>query len=212
MQEMGHSHYFDETPAAASSPRTVRVDVDGRTLELVTDRGVFSGRRIDPGTRLLLEKAPPPAAPGDLLDLGCGYGVIAVTLGIRLADRRIWAIDVNARALELTRVNARAAGLDNVRVAAPSEVPDDVRFTAIFSNPPIRIGLARLRELLVTWLQRLEPDGAATLVVSRHLGADSLARWLDAEGFPTERLASRTGYRLLRVGAHRELRADVGRP
>src|SRR2546430_4710597 len=140
MPRTRHSHYFDETPARASLPGTVRVDVDGRTLELVTDRGVFSGRRVDPGTRLLLEKAPPPAAPGPLLDLGCGYGVIAVTLGLRLPDRRIWAVDINSRALELTRANAGAVGLDNVRVAAPSEVPDDVRFTAIFSNPPIRIG------------------------------------------------------------------------
>jgi 16S rRNA (guanine1207-N2)-methyltransferase len=204
MHETGHSHYFDQNPAAASLPRIVRVDVDGRTLELVTDRGVFSGRRIDPGTRLLLEKGPLPAAPGEVLDLGCGYGLIAVTLGVRLPNCRIWAVDVNSRALELTRANARAAGLDNVRVADPSEVPDDVLFAAIFSNPPMRIGLARLRALLTTWLRRLEVGGAATLVISRHLGADSLARWLDAEGFTTERLASRTGYRLLRVGANRE--------
>jgi 16S rRNA (guanine1207-N2)-methyltransferase len=160
---------------------------------------VFSGRRIDPGTRLLLLKAPLPTASGEVLDLGCGYGAIAVAMAIRLPSCRIWAIDLNSRALELSRLNAQRAGLDNVRVAHPSEVPDDVRFVAILSNPPIRVGHVRLHEMLLAWLHRLELRGIAILVVSKHLGADSLARWLGESGFRADRLASRTGYRLLCV-------------
>jgi 16S rRNA (guanine1207-N2)-methyltransferase len=74
-----------------------------------------------------------------------------------------------------------------------------VRFTAIFSNPPIRVGKAALHELLSTWLHRLTPEGRAWLVVHKHLGSDSLAAWLAGEGFAVRRLGSRMGYRLLEV-------------
>lgn len=147
----------------------------------------------------MLLEAPPPAASGDLLDLGCGYGPLALALARRSPGATIWAVDVNRRARALTTANAAAAGLANVRVCAPDEVPGGVRFATIWSNPPIRIGKNALHDLLRTWLGRLAPDGAAILVVQKHLGADSLARWLDEQGHPTTRLRSRAGYRLLDV-------------
>ena len=104
---------------------------------------------------------------------------------------------MNDRARALTAANAAANGLTNVRVAAPDEVPGDVGFDVIWSNPPIRIGKPALHELLTTWLTRLAGGGQAVLVVHRHLGADSLQRWLTDQGWPTTRLASRSGYRLL---------------
>lgn len=175
----------------------MRLALPDGTLDLVTDRGVFSRRDIDPGTKLLLLEAPAPAPAGDHLDLGCGYGPIALTLARRAPAATVWAVDVNRRALDLVRTNAEAAGLANVRVAEPDEVPDDVRFATVWSNPPIRIGKPALHELLLRWLPRL--DGRGVLVVQKHLGADSLARWLTEHGFPTTRLQSRVGYRLLEV-------------
>ncbi|PZF81679.1 class I SAM-dependent methyltransferase [Jiangella anatolica] len=192
-------HYYASTPGVASSRRTIEVELPDLRLELVTDTGVFSHRQLDPGTRVLLEQAPPPPVRGDLLDLGCGYGPIALALSQRMKRRRVWAVDVNERALELVRENAAAAGLGGVRAALPDDVPDDVRFAAVYSNPPIRVGKAALHELLLHWLARLLPDGAAYLVVQRHLGADSLATWLNEAGHPTRRLASRIGYRVLEV-------------
>ncbi len=196
---MTSGHYFDPHPSAPSRPGSVTLALPDATVLLHTDRGVFSADRIDPGTRLLLLEAPPPSPAGALVDLGCGYGPIAVTLARRCPEATVWAVDVNERARDLTRRNADALGLANVAVAAPDEVPSDVCFATIWSNPPVRVGKQALHALLRTWLGRLAPEGLAVLVVHKHLGADSLARWLEAEGHPTHRLCSRLGFRLLGV-------------
>ena len=207
----GHSsHYFSKEPAAPSRRRSVRLSLPDQELELTTDRGVFSGDRVDPGTRLLLQEAPAPEGPGDVLDLGCGYGPVAVALARRAPQATVWAVDVNERAVALCAENAATAGAEGVRArlvgadpSAPGSLPDDlepVRFSGIWSNPPIRIGKAALHALLTGWLDRLAPGGRAWLVVQKHLGADSLAAWLGGQGWPTRRLVSRAGYRLLEVG------------
>lgn len=201
-------HYFDRDPSTPSRPRQVSLrlpDVDAR---LESDAGVFGHRGVDRGTMFLLRRAPAPPSQGDLLDLGSGYGPIAVTLGLRSPAARVWAVDVNRRALELTARNAAAAGLANVVAAAPEAVPAGLRFAAIYSNPPVRIGLPLLHPLLTGWLDRLDSGGVAHLVVHRHLGSDSLARWLGREGFGVERLASHDGFRILRVQPRQAVRDD----
>jgi len=198
MSEPG-GHYFAEEPGVASAPDVVDLGLPDVHLRLATDRGVFSHGRIDAGTKLLLLRVPPPPA-GDLLDLGCGAGPIALTMAHRSPEATVWAVDVNSRARALCAANASANALDNVRVAEPDEVPSAVRFAAIWSNPPIRIGKAALHDLLRRWLGRLAPGGEAHLVVHKHLGADSLQRWLNEDGHAAERIASSAGYRILRVG------------
>jgi 16S rRNA (guanine1207-N2)-methyltransferase len=191
--------YFAEQPEAAHRPGSVHVLLPGLHLELETDSGMFSPGRLDPGTRLLLEEAAPPPAAGNLLDLGCGYGPLALVLAARSSAAQVWAIDVNQRALELCAGNAARAQLPNLHCAAPDDpaVPDS--FQLLWSNPPIRIGKTALHELLRHWLSRLAPSGEAYLVVQRHLGSDSLQRWLTQAGWQAERVAARAGYRLLRV-------------
>jgi 16S rRNA (guanine1207-N2)-methyltransferase len=190
-------HYFDPAPQVESRPRTVHLHLREAAIELQADRGVFGSRGIDLGTQALLRVAPPPPKDGDLLDLGCGYGPIAITLARRSPEARVWAVDVNQRALELTRANAVASKTANVTACLPDEVPDEIRFAAIYSNPPVRVGKAPLHELLLRWVPRLRPNGIAYLVVQRNLGADSLAAWLSDQGFAIERLASKKGYRIL---------------
>jgi 16S rRNA (guanine1207-N2)-methyltransferase len=168
-------------------------------LELETDSGVFSPGRLDPGTRLLLEEAPPPPADGDLLDLGCGYGPVACVLAKRSPAARVWAVDVNERALGLTAGNAARAGLANVRTATPDDPAVPAALAAIWSNPPIRIGKSALHDMLRGWLARLRPGGQAFLVVGKNLGSDSLQSWLADAGWPATRIAARSGYRLLRI-------------
>jgi 16S rRNA (guanine1207-N2)-methyltransferase len=174
------------------------VSARGLSFDLTTDRSTFSPTRIDPGTALLLGGAPDPPDRGRFLDLGCGYGPIACTLAQLAPAAEVVAIDVNERARDLCEANAAALGLSNVSVCAPDEA-DGQPFDVIWANPPIRVGKAALHEVLLRWLGRLAPNGTAVLVVNRHLGADSLQRWLGDEGYPAERMASKKGYRLLRA-------------
>ena len=196
--------YFDPKPDVTSRRQEVELVLRdlGRTVGLTTDRGVFAADRIDLGTRLLLDHGPPPPAAGDLLDLGCGYGPIAVALALRSPGARVWAVDVNERAVALCAANAAALGLapGRLRACTPDQVPAGVRFSAVWSNPPIRIGAPALHGLLATWLGRLDDDGTAALVVQKHLGADSLAAWLVERGFAVRRLRAKQGYRILGVG------------
>ena len=192
-------HYFSPQPQAPHRPGLVRVVLPDVYLELATDAGVFSPGRLDPGTRLLLEEAPAPPPSGDVLDLGCGYGPVACVLAKRSPGSRVWAVDVNERALGLCAQNAAAAGLANVRCATPGDPAIPPRLAGIWSNPPVRIGKTALHELLAGWLARLAPGGRAYLVAGRNLGADSLHRWLAEQGWPVRRRAARSGYRLLEV-------------
>jgi 16S rRNA (guanine1207-N2)-methyltransferase len=196
------AHYFDREPAAPSRPGTVELVLPDVRLTLATDSGVFAGAGIDPGTKYLLLDGPhPPPAAQHLLDVGCGYGPIALALARRAPDAVVWAVEINERARALCAANAASAGLENVRVAAPDEVPDDVQFDGLWSNPPIRIGKAALHDLLSTWMPRLAAGAHAALVVQKHLGSDSLARWMQQQGWSVDRLGSRRGYRILDVVA-----------
>ena len=146
----------------------------------------------------------PPLADGDVLcDLGCGTGAIALTLAAEHPGCRVLAVDVNERARGLCTTNAARNGLDNVEVREPAEVPADTKIRVLWSNPPIRIGKEALHDLLLTWLVRLSDDGVAHLVVSKNLGGDSLAAWLNANSFPTRRISSSKGFRVLEVRPRR---------
>lgn len=188
--------YFAAEPRSAARPRPVGFTVAGHEYALTAGRGVFSAGRLDPGTAVLLRKAPLPTAaePGPLLDLGCGYGPIAAVLARHAPGAPVYAVDVNARARELA-----AANVPGATVCAPEAVPPGLRFRQIWSNPPIRVGKEELHAMLRAWLPRLAGDGVAWLVVARHLGGDSLAQWLTDQGHPVHRHASQKGFRVLRV-------------
>ncbi|MDR1449873.1 MAG: methyltransferase [Propionibacteriaceae bacterium] len=193
------THYF-ETPAEDGPEHLVPMRLWGFDVELLSAPGVFSGRRLDPGTAVLLRTCPPPAGGREILDLGCGIGPLACALALAVPEARVTAVDVNRRAVELTARNAaRLKVAERVAALAPEAVDPAARFDELWSNPPIRIGKPALHRLLLTWLERLTPKGTAKLVVARHLGADSLAAWLDAAGWQAERLGSAKGYRVLAV-------------
>jgi 16S rRNA (guanine1207-N2)-methyltransferase len=192
-------HYFSADPSVPFRRQPVTARVWGHELRLVSGSGVFAQGRLDAGTAVLFRETRPPTARS-YLDLGCGYGVIALALATAVSGSVVRAVDVNERALLLARENARALGLaDRVEVATPEAVPVDETYDEIWSNPPIRIGKQALHELLLAWLPRLRPGGRAVLVVGKNLGADSLQRWLDEQGCPATRLASAKGFRVLEV-------------
>jgi 16S rRNA (guanine1207-N2)-methyltransferase len=193
-------HYFSADPSVPARGGHVSFAMRGRNYELASASGVFSAARLDGGTSVLLKKGDLPTASttGALLDLGCGYGPIAAVLASEAPEAEVWAIDVNSRARELTAANAESLGL-RITVAEPSEVPADVTFAQIWSNPPTHVGKSELHAILARWLPRLTPDGVAWLVINRHLGGDSLHTWLVEQGWAVERKASQKGFRVLRV-------------
>jgi len=211
-----HDHYFTAQPASAAERRTISVRLAGRDVEVEVASGVFSPGRLDLGTQVLLRTVPAlddvlsargGSAPAQVLDLGCGWGPVALTMAIEAPAATVWAVDVNERALDLVRRNAERLGLTNVRAVTPDDVPDDVAFAALWSNPPIRVGKEALHAMLLHWLPRLAPGAVAHLVVQRNLGSDSLQRWLAEHlqpllpGASVERAASAKGFRVLEVRA-----------
>lgn len=193
------SHYF-VTPTTRADTFTVSMRLWDAEVELESSRGVFSGSGLDTGTAVLLRSTEAPHGPVQLLDLGCGIGPITMALGLANKEAKITAIDVNERALSLTRANAARLGIgDRVQVSLPEDVPEQETYDEIWSNPPIRIGKSALHELLTTWLARLRPEGTAWIVVARNLGADSLAAWLVDQGWVCTRVAGAKGFRVFSV-------------
>ncbi|HJR88562.1 MAG TPA: methyltransferase [Aeromicrobium sp.] len=192
------SHYFDADPGTSDRRRMIKATIFGRELDFMTSSGTFSPDGLDKATDVLLREVPPPTGEKTLLDLGCGWGAIAVGLALAAPESTVWAVDVNSRARELTSENA-GRHRARVRVAAPDSVPGELLFDEIWSNPPVRIGKDALHGLLAMWMARLAPGGAGYLVVGKNLGADTLQRWLINSGFPTERIASGRGFRVLSV-------------
>jgi 16S rRNA G1207 methylase RsmC len=200
---MSEDHYFSAQPAGEARLRDVQVTLAGRPLTVRTAGGTFSPDGLDKGTAVLLRAVPPPPPTGTFLDLGCGWGPIALTLGLLSPAATVYAVDVNTRALDLVRANALALGLSTVHASQPDGIPEGVAFDVIWSNPPIRVGKAALHELLLRWLPRLAPGGAAYLVVQKNLGSDSLQRWLSDQLEPSRYAVSRhstdKGFRVLEV-------------
>ena len=197
-------HYFSEAPVSSDETREIEVELAGSVRSLLTAGGVFSPEHVDRGTRVLLrtlDGADVPNPDDPFLDIGCGWGPIALTAALEVPDRQVWAIDVNERARELTRENAKRLGLTNVRVAAPTEVPEGLEYGEIRSNPPIRVGKIALHQILGQWLPRLAPGGEAFLVVAKHLGANSLQEWI-ADTHPdlrVDRCARAKGFHVIRA-------------
>ncbi|GAB3244836.1 methyltransferase [Arthrobacter pigmenti] len=199
---MASNHYFSAQPAGEESRRPLQVVLAGAVRDLNTANGIFSPGRVDQGTAVLLNAVEDPPASGNLLDVGCGWGPMALTMALKSPQAQVYAVDVNERALGLTRDNAASLGLANVTAATPGDLDPELRFDTIWSNPPIRVGKAELHSLLQLWINRLAPAGTAWLVVQRNLGSDSLQRWMAAEfgdEFTVSRAHSSRGFRLLKV-------------
>lgn len=199
---MSDNHYFASSPEGPLVPREIAVTLNGNRYTVLTAGGIFSPEHIDQGTQVLLthlEKANPS---GNFLDIGCGWGPIALALAMHSPKATIYAIDVNERSLELTKLNAERLGLTNIVVCKPEDVPSEIEFDEIWSNPPIRVGKVVLHQILTLWINRLTSGGTARLVVQKNLGSDSLHKWLIQEfepDFESTRIDSSKTFRVLKV-------------
>ena len=195
-------HYFSSEPSGPLKTQEIVVRLANTDHTVLTAGGIFSPEHLDAGTEALLYSSPTPPPTGTFLDIGCGWGPLALTLGIESPEADIWAIDVNTRSVDLTAMNADRLGLKNIHACKPDEVPQDLSFDLIWSNPPIRVGKAELHAILNTWIPRLKNGGEAYFVVAKHLGADSLEKWLSttfSTSHQVSRADTRKGFRIIRL-------------
>ena len=195
-------HYFSESPSGDFKQREIAVTLARRKVKVKTAGSVFSPEHVDQGTQVLLDHLDLAKPSGTFLDLGCGWGPIALSLALHSPKATVYAVDVNERSLELTKINAEALEVSSLKISKPEQVASDVQFDQIWSNPPIRVGKAVLHEMLQLWIPRLAPGGSAFLVVQKNLGSDSLQKWLEAEfsaGFDVSRLTSVKTFRILKI-------------
>jgi 16S rRNA G1207 methylase RsmC len=190
-------HYFSADPSVPFRRVPVTFSAWGHSLSLDSGSGVFAQGRLDIGTAVLFREVAPPA-DGRILDLGCGYGAIGLAIASAVPSATVTGVDVNERAVLLANENAAALGLSSqFSAVTPAAAPAEATYDELWSNPPIRIGKAALHELLLTWFARLVPGGRAVMVVGKNLGGDSLQRWLEGQGYPTSRVGSAKGFRVL---------------
>lgn len=199
---MPEEHYFSQQPKSSLRTKQIVIPIAGVERTLTTASGTFSPQKLDTGTQVLLQQIDLAPKAGNILDLGCGWGPIALSLAAIRPQATIWAVDVNSRSLELTAKNAADLGVANLKTGLPESIPADLTFSGIWSNPPIRIGKAALHEMLLKWLPKLEVGASAYLVVQKNLGSDSLQKWLANElpaSFEVSRATSVKTYRVIKV-------------
>lgn len=201
-----NDHYFSAQPQADEHPKTITVTLRDRQVNVQTQAGIFSPKGLDKGTAVLLDKVPFTDLPAGALavDLGCGWGPISLALGFEYPQATVVGVDVNERSIALTKLNADSNELTNVTSAVADGFAEQLatqgrRINLLWSNPPIRIGKEALHALLLQWLPLLADDGVAYLVVQKNLGADSLAQWITAQGFPTTKIGSSKGFRVIEI-------------
>jgi len=198
---MVSQHYFSSDPQSSKRTSDVEFEVGGVDFSLTASSGTFSATKLDPGTRVLLKEHRHFPTAGNVLDLGCGWGPISLAIAKLNPNTVVYALDVNNRSLELTLKNAKRNDVENIKPVLALDVPENLEFQAIWSNPPIRIGKQALHELLQNWLPRLAVGGVAMLVVQKQLGADSLQQWIadSFENLSLERVNTAKGYRVIRA-------------
>ena len=199
-------HYFSERPTSPLRLGLVRCRLRGHDFEFLTSSGVFSHRRIDAGTRLLIESMSLPET-GAALDLGCGYGPIGIAAAKLRPHLLIWMTDVNERAAALAEGNARRNGVDNVKVMQGHlyEPVEGLIFDAIVSNPPISAGMRRVVEPLIEGAgDHLKNGGSLQLVVQSNKGGRTLAALMERHLGGVEVMARKGGYRVLRAEKSQE--------
>ncbi|SDN59446.1 16S rRNA (guanine1207-N2)-methyltransferase [Fictibacillus solisalsi] len=194
-------HYYSENPDAKSNPKTWTFVLRNRELKFTSDAGVFSKKEVDFGSRLLIEEFVFPEISGDCLDVGCGYGPIGLALAKEDESRQLLMVDVNERALELTRENARKNGISNVEVRK-SNLFDNVQesgFAAILTNPPIRAGKRVVHQLFEDSYEKLQSNGELWVVIQKKQGAPSAIEKLKAVFDEVETVSKSKGYFIIRA-------------
>lgn len=193
-------HYFTERPSSREQLGLLRCVLRGQEFEFFTSSGVFSAKKIDNGTRLLIESMVLPEL-GMVLDVGCGYGPVGIVAAKFWPGLEVWMTDVNERAIGLAERNALRNDVENV-VVRPGSLYEPVggeAFDVILSNPPISAGMGRVVEPLVAGaVDHLVDGGSLQLVVQSNKGGRTLASLMKGRFGSVKVVAKKGGYRVLR--------------
>ncbi|MFB4165667.1 class I SAM-dependent methyltransferase [Alteribacillus sp. JSM 102045] len=194
------SHYYEQSPDKESDERKIESYLRGKTMKFTSDHGVFSKREVDFGSRTLLESFTWPELQGDILDMGCGYGPIGITLAAE-TERAVWLADVNKRAVSLAEKNADTYSLNNIKVVESNLFSSISKsdFAAIISNPPIRAGKKVVHSLFEQAAKHLQSEGELWVVVQKKQGAPSAKDKLESVFREVETVNKNKGYYIFRA-------------
>ena len=192
-----NDHYYSHTPVSAHHERLIKTELLGREMRVNTDAGVFSRDDVDPGSRLLIESAGPLS--GRVLDLGCGWGPVGLSLALNNPSASILMADINERAVELSERNRRLNGILNARVIESDAFESiEGEFEHILTNPPIRAGKQVIYGMFGESFNRLTPGGDLTIVIRKQQGAPSAKKHLEEVFGNAEVIARGGGYWIIR--------------
>jgi 16S rRNA (guanine1207-N2)-methyltransferase len=202
--EKVNEHYYSKEQSVESAPRFIDFTLRNHPLRFKTDNGVFSKGEVDFGSRLLVETFGFPNLPGDVLDVGCGYGPIGLTLAKSDTSRKIHMVDVNARALSLAKENAQLNQISNVEIYESDclEAITKKDFAAILTNPPIRAGKKVVHSILENSFKHLRDNGELWVVIQKKQGAPSAMELLARVFAAVEVIEKKKGYFIIKATKH----------
>lgn len=193
-------HYYSQNQKVESEPKNWNYTLRNRSYRFKTDNGVFSKGEVDFGSKLLIETFEIPVIQGDILDVGCGYGPIGLSMASIMADRTIHMVDVNLRALGLAKENADLNGIRNVQIYESDKLEGikGNKFAAILTNPPIRAGKKTVHDIFEQSYERLLEGGELWIVIQKKQGAPSAIEKLEQLFSNVETVTKKKGYFILK--------------
>jgi len=195
-------HYYTSKPQTESKPRHWTFKLLGHSFSFETDAGVFSKSEVDFGSRVLIDAFKMPNINGAILDVGCGYGPIGLSIANANPDRTVYMMDINERAVTLSQKNAQVNGVQNVRIFVSdglSMVDTDVEAAAILTNPPIRAGKETIFRFYDGAYDRLVPSGELWVVIQKKQGAPSTVSYLEEKFSEVDIVEKKKGYWIVRA-------------
>jgi 16S rRNA (guanine1207-N2)-methyltransferase len=193
-------HYYADQPSSESNPKTWSYELNGYTIKFTSDDGVFSKKEVDFGSKLMLELYSDPAVKGNILDMGCGYGPIGLTVAKQYSDRTVWMVDVNERALSLSKLNAKQNNVGNIKVLKSylfDELENEM-YASVITNPPIRAGKKVVHQLFEQAYEHILPNGELWVVIQKKQGAPSAIEKLESLFSEVEVVGKKKGYYIIK--------------
>ena len=198
------NHYYSRKPEVKSNRCTIIFQRHTHSIRFTTDAGVFSKKEVDFGTRTLLESFEAPEVEGPLLDVGCGYGPIGISIALEYPKRLVHMVDINERAVQLAAENAQANQVKNVKIYESegfNSITENT-FAAILTNPPIRAGKQVVHDILTKSYDHLVPNGELWVVIQKKQGAPSAKEKLEEIFEEVEVVKKNKGYFILKAVKH----------